>query len=169
VIGMVGRVRRLLTGALAAPPAGEYDYVAPWLVIGPALPAPAYQELRGLGVTHVIDLRAEGSDDPDSMRQLGFQWTRVPVSDRAAPTHEQLLEIMDWLDRESAAQEPALYLHCSAGQGRAPTVAIALLMHHGVSLPDAHRRVLAARPSARPTEAQDMWLMEVADRVRRGA
>ena len=59
-----------------------------------------------------------------------------------------------------------MYVHCHAGLGRTPTVAIALLMQHDLTLAEAQRMVLAARPEAAPTTRQLEWL-DLLDRALR--
>lgn len=99
---------------------------------------------------------------------MGLRWRRLPIADREAPTDAQPAELIQWLDREAGhAPDPAVYLHCHAGLGRTPTVAIALLMQHDLSLQEAHRRVVAARPEAMPTSRQLAWLQAL-EAQRRG-
>lgn len=165
-----------LRDLFAAPHAGSrgrrarVDQVAPWLHIGPGLTAEGYAQLRERGVTHVVDLRAEASDDAAMMERLGFRWMRYPVRDREAPTHEQLEALLAWLEADAETNtEQALYVHCHAGLGRTPSVAMALLMQHDLSLAEAHRMVLAVRPECAPTAAQLAWLeaVEAARGIRR--
>ncbi len=152
-------LRSILGGPRGASDGVRVDQVAPWLFIGPELTVGQYRDLRARGVTHVVDLRQEGSDDPDALATLGFHWRRIPIPDRHAPTEAQLQELVDWLDRESdPARDEAVYLHCHAGLGRTPTVAIALLMQHDLTLQEAHRIVVSARPEIQPTSRQVEWL-----------
>ncbi|MGE3960949.1 MAG: dual specificity protein phosphatase family protein [Dehalococcoidia bacterium] len=149
-----------------APDGGELarrvDRVAPWLFIGPNLLIDQYADLRRRGVTHIVDLREEGSDDADALAELGFRWRRIPVPDRHAPTDAQLAELIAWLDRDADPNtDQALYIHCHAGLGRTPTVAMALLMQHDLKLGEAHRMVFAARPESAPTTRQLEWLQSV--------
>jgi len=138
------------------------DRVAPWLFIGPELLPDQYLDLRRRAVTHIVDLREEGADDAEMLRSLGFQWRQLPVRDRQAPTHEQLRTLIEWLDADADPNaDQAVYIHCQAGLGRTPAVAMALLMQHDLTLGEAHRVVLAARPEASPTAAQLVWLQEV--------
>lgn len=148
------------------PKRGRVDRVAPWLYLGPALGEDGYRGLRDEGVTHVVDLRAEDADDGALMAALGLRWRRVPVRDRAAPEPGQLDDLRSWLEAEAGGPDgPVVYLHCHAGFGRTPTVAIALLMHRQIPLADAHRQVRAARPGAQPTAAQDAFLEALARRL----
>lgn len=138
------------------------DRVAPWLFIGPQLLVDQYAELQRRGVTHIVDLREEASDDELALAALGFRWRRIPIPDRRAPTFDQLRSLIEWLDADADPNEDqAVYLHCQAGLGRTPAMAIALLMQHDLTLAEAHRIVLAARPEASPTTPQLEWLREV--------
>lgn len=138
-------------------PPPEYARVAPWLLVGPALDDDGYAHLADEGVTHVLDLRSEASDDPELMRSLNLEWRRVPIEDRAAPSNEQLADVNAWLD-EAEQEEPVVYVHCEGGLGRSPTIAMALLMQRGYSRAEAHRFVVSVRSVAAPTPQQDGWL-----------
>ena len=138
------------------------DRVAPWLLIGPALLPEDYARLTERGVTHVLDLRAEHFDDVATIRRLGMEWRNLAIHDRLAPSIDQLHEVLDWIDDE-VRPDGVLYMHCEGGLGRTPTVAIALLLQQGYSMPEAHRMVLAARPEIAPTGPQRDWLVEAAD------
>ena len=143
-------------------PAFDYARVAPWLLVGPALNAAGYAHLAEAGVTHVLDLRSEASDDPAVMESLRLAWRRVPIDDRFAPTAGQLEEIAAWLEESADADSPpVLYAHCEGGLGRSPTIAIALLMQRGFTRAEAHRFVVTARSVAAPTPDQDAWLGEL--------
>jgi protein-tyrosine phosphatase len=161
-VSLADRIRSLFGGTPAPRPSARderIDRVAPWLYIGPALPADRVADLVEQGITHVLDLREEGSDDPALMEQLGIRWRRIPIADRVAPEDEQLEAILDWLDREAdTGRDQAVYVHCHAGLGRTPTIAIALLMQQELTLAEARRIVFAARPEVSPTEPQMDWL-----------
>ncbi len=159
---LLGRFRREPMSFEGSELARRVDRVAPWLFIGPSLLIDQYADLRARGVTHIVDLRAEGSDDADALELLGFRWRRIPVPDRHAPTDEQLAELIAWLDADADPNvDQALYVHCHAGLGRTPTVAMALLMQHDLRLAEAHRMVFAARPESAPTTRQLEWLQQV--------
>jgi protein-tyrosine phosphatase len=144
--------------------------VAPWLLIGPALHADAYRNLvHEHGVTHIVDLREEDTDDPDVMEALRVRWIRVPIPDSQAPEPSQLDDVERWIEPCLRGSGVA-YLHCQGGLGRAPTVAIALLMRRGFSLAEAYRIVRMARTEGMPTEQQHGWLERLVDELaQRGA
>lgn len=139
----------------------DYDRVAPWLLLGPALDEAGYRTLAREGVTHVLDLRSERSDDPELMRSLALDWLQVPIDDQMPPTHEQLAVVSRWLDASSSPTPPVVYIHCEGGLGRSPTLAVALLMQRGYTRAEAHRLVATARSIAAPTDAQHAWLDEL--------
>jgi protein-tyrosine phosphatase len=156
------RLRRALDSRRGYPSGPRIDRVAPWLLIGPALHRRDYRELATLEVTHVVDLRAEASDDTEAarLRAAGIVWHHAPIADRMAPSFDAFGALLEWLNeaRDVAGNEMVLYVHCEGGVGRTPTVATALLMATGFSLPDAMRLVRAARPESAPTEEQQRWL-----------
>lgn len=157
-------IGRLFGGGGRRPAYYHVDRVTPWLLVGPALLPDDYRALvQEQGVSHIVDLREEASDDPALMRALPVFWRHLPIPDRGAPTEAQIDELVAWLDAHSAAEE-ALYLHCEGGMGRTPTVAIALLMRHGLPLRDALGIVHTARVESNPTPAQLAWLEAIAAR-----
>lgn len=165
------RLRALLRGGGASPDhrSVRVDRVAPWLYIGPVLGPDVLPALLDRGITHVLDLREEGSDDPAIMAQLGLRWRRIAIPDREPPTDDQIEIIVDWLDSEAdASEDQAVYVHCHAGVSRTPTVAIALLMHQDLTLAEAQRAVFAARPEVAPTQSQIAWLEALEARLRGG-
>lgn len=156
-------LRRFLGGG-SEPPYYHIDRVAPWLLIGPALHDRDYSLLKEHGVTHVVDLREEAFDEESSMRAMGFHWRRLPIPDRDAPTSIQIDDLVRWLDARPAERE-TLYLHCEAGMGRTPTVAMALLLRRGFSLPEAQQLVQSARAESAPTSRQLAWLERIAGQL----
>ena len=108
---------------------------------------------RDHGVTHVLCLQTD-----EDLSSRGLQWgvlwqlylrlgvdvTRVPIVDFDKK------DLLSHLDQAVAALHAALegggkvYVHCSAGLNRSPTVIIAyLIQHRGMSLDEAMAWVLA--------------------------
>jgi protein-tyrosine phosphatase len=150
---------RWLRGRRPTRRAPSWSRIAPRLFIGPALDRVGYFELAQQGVTHVVDLRAEGSDDSDPAESVGLRWVGLPIVDRYPPTDEQFEQLADWLD--TSVPYPVVYIHCQGGLERSPTVAIGLLMRAGYELHEARAAVLSAHPHARPTPAQEDWLNQL--------
>ena len=91
-------------------------------------------ELRSLGVTAILSVQTE-----EDMGERGIEWEKkaalaaklafrnVPVRDfYTADLQRKLPECVQALDRMLKAGH-SIYLHCTAGTGRSPTVAAAYL------------------------------------------
>lgn len=72
-----------------------------------------------------------------------------PIPDLTSPTVERAREIVSALTARLQAGDD-LVLHCAAGKGRAPTMAICSMVSLGIPAPDALERVATARPGAGP-------------------
>ena len=138
--------------------------ITPWLWVGrsPAN-AGALKELRdALGLTGVLnvqtrtDMRAGRFDLPErelAHVALGITLAWVPIVDLdQASLVENLARAVDALeDLRTASKTPAVFVHCSAGVERSPTVVAAhLSWRMGHDLDDAVRIIRAARPIAAP-------------------
>ncbi|ALM75414.1 protein-tyrosine phosphatase family protein [Thermococcus barophilus] len=77
-----------------------------------------------------------------------------PIEDFSAPTLEQLINIVRWID-EKVRDGKKVLIHCFGGSGRSGTIAVAYLMYsQGLSLRDALTRVRSLKPSAVETWSQ---------------
>jgi len=113
--------------------------------------------LKDVGITAVLNLQTDDDEaywniDWQSLenhyQSLTIQVGRVPVRDfDPIDLHEKLPACVNTLaDLISGGQ--TVYLHCTAGAGRSPTVAIAHLMwNRSWSLDEAVAHVLQRRPS----------------------
>ena len=152
----------------------DYSEILPELYLGSCLEHPEDIEhlQRKLGVTAVLSLQTDedldelGCDWPRlraDYRRLHIRVRRVPVRDL---DHEDLrkqlprcVQALNELMREGHT----VYVHCTGGMGRSPSVVIAYL--HWVQqceLDQAVRRVTNSRPCSPDLEAirlagEDMW------------
>lgn len=135
----------------------DYDQILPNLYVG-TYPETLedIQELKDRwGVTAVLnlqtneDFRARGIDWPaleESYRRLGLEVTRVPMRDFDREDQQEHLSeavkvLAGWL-----ASGHVTYLHCNAGTGRSPLVAMAYLHWYGkLSFKQAIRHVRERR------------------------
>ncbi|WP_324736351.1 dual specificity protein phosphatase family protein [Thermococcus sp. SY098] len=84
----------------------------------------------------------------------GVEVLYSPIEDFSAPTLEQLINIVRWID-EKAKDGKKVLIHCFGGSGRSGTIAVAYLMYsQGLSLRDALTRVRSLKPSAVETWSQ---------------
>jgi atypical dual specificity phosphatase len=119
----------------------DYDQILPNLYVG-TYPETAedLRELKVRGITAVLnvqtdeDFRDRGIDWPemeDSYRSVGLEVNRVPMRDfDPEDQRQQLPEAVSTL-AALLAKGHIVYLHCNAGTGRSPLVAMAYL--HGYS------------------------------------
>ena len=120
------------------------------------------RELARLGITHVVDLRAEADAD-DGRWGEGVVVVRRGLVDHADPAADALDAAVTVVRRAVDAGE-TVYVHCHAGIERGPTVAVAALVVSGWPLSEAYRLVREKRPVAAPTAGQMAALMALADR-----
>jgi protein tyrosine/serine phosphatase len=95
----------------------NFALVAPGIYRGAAPTTKGLEELKKLGVVHVIDLRIErkGQDDEaTTAKRLGFQRTRIRMG-REAPTEKQVKTFIDIIRQ---ARTKPVFVHCQHGADR---------------------------------------------------
>jgi protein-tyrosine phosphatase len=143
----------------------DYRQILPKLFIGTYVETAAdFERLkRETGVTAVLNLQTD-----DDMRYFKLDWNsllhyykscgielrRVPVRDFDAVDLQDKLPACVSTLNSLLESGHMVYLHCSAGAGRSPTVAIAYLFwRHGWGLDQAVAHVLQCRPCSPNVEA----------------
>ncbi len=83
---------------------------------GAAPSAQGLRDLAALGVTTVVDLRAEAdlADRSDLLAELGMERFHLPIRDGQLPSAEQAQELL----RIVEDADGTVFLHCGAGVGR---------------------------------------------------
>ncbi len=91
----------------------------------------------------------------DEWEKRGVEVLHSPIPDFTAPSLDQLLEILRWIER-NVHEGKRVLIHCFGGLGRSGTVATAWLIYSkGLSLREALRRVRSIRPGA--VEAREQF------------
>ncbi len=123
-------------------------------------PAPALDAdlgwLRERGIGAILSL----TEDPLPAGVLGrhdLTWQHLPVDDLRAPTPEQLLSALAFIDR-ARAQDRRVAVHCRVGQGRTGTILAAYLIRGGIGADAALRQVRAVCPGAVGSPEQEQAL-----------
>jgi protein-tyrosine phosphatase len=123
--------------------------------------------LQHAGITAVLNLQTQQDEAYLNIdwpclqacyQQYGIEVRRIPVRDFDPKNLEENLPQCIRMLAELVHAGHTVYMHCTAGTGRSPTVAIAYLhMHSGMSLGDAYKHVRSRRfcsptiaPSALP-------------------
>jgi protein tyrosine phosphatase (PTP) superfamily phosphohydrolase (DUF442 family) len=112
---------------------------------GGAPGARGLRELAGLGVTTVVDLRAEADLRVDDalLDELGMTRFHLPIRDGQLPDEAQTARFLDIVERSDGA----VFLHCGAGVGRTGAMSAFYLNATGQAEgTGAVRRILAVGP-----------------------
>ncbi len=82
------------------------SWVTDSLAVGGAFRPQDVRRLRAEGVTAVLDLRAEATDDPALLARHGIRFLRLPTPDTHAPAQEDFDRGVDWvLEQQAAGQK----------------------------------------------------------------
>ena len=91
---------------------------------------------------------------------MGFEYYHSPIRDFHAPTLEQCLEIVSWIDREINKDKPVL-IHCRGGIGRSGTIAVCYLIYKYCLNPgEAYSEVRKVHPNISLTIDQEMFIRD---------
>jgi hypothetical protein len=101
-------VRQFLVKALARvrelrPQSLNLSWVTDSLAVGGAFRPRDVRRLRAQGVTAVLDLREEASDDPDLLARQGIAFLRLPTPDAYPPSQEDFERGVEWVLAQQAA------------------------------------------------------------------
>ncbi|MFD3505577.1 tyrosine-protein phosphatase [Streptomyces sp. NPDC058678] len=110
------------------------------------MPLPAgYRTLASMGMTTVVDLRAEDLSAAQlaGPREAGLKVVHLPIRDGQTPKPDQVRQFLGVVAKASGP----VFVHCGAGVGRTGAVAAAYLVQTGEqSSAGAVRRDLAVGP-----------------------
>ena len=105
-----------------------FTRVTPELWLGGA---PTYQRdldaLLALGITAIVDLRAERDAAESFFREHGIASRQYRVPDTAVPGPDILTDAVAWIEARIGEGRVVL-IHCAKGRGRSATVLAAYLM-----------------------------------------
>jgi predicted protein tyrosine phosphatase len=128
------------------------------LLVGGHVPVSSYPRLKAMGITHVIDVRAERCDDAEALAALGIQLLHVPAPDRHALPVEALLQGVAWAVPR-LADGAQVFCHCQHGVGRGPLMALAILVAQGNEVTQAYRTLRKVRWQSRLNDRQLAGIM----------
>ena len=130
------------------------------LFVGGELGPEDWPALQSIGVTTVVNMQQEQQDVfSDEERIEGYLW--LPAPDGLAPNLEQLALGVEFI-KGAIETRRRVFVHCKAGQGRAPLLCACYLISQGKSHMEAIAQVQRARPQTMLTPEQGVRLREFA-------
>jgi len=107
-----------------------WDIIDEQVLVGGALMFDDLERLRQLGVRAVVNLCAERPDNPYRLRRAQMDYLWLPVADTHAPTVDQILQGLAWLEQRVQTGRK-VYIHCAAGMGRSVTLLACWYLYTG--------------------------------------
>ncbi|MCA9062406.1 MAG: phosphatase PAP2/dual specificity phosphatase family protein [Planctomycetaceae bacterium] len=141
-----------------------WDKVTDNVWIGRILTPTEAEQSVSEGVTHILDVTGEFTEN--AVFRSG-NYLNIPVLDLTAPTQQQLVEAVRFVDE--ASRGGAVYVHCKIGYSRSAAVICAWLLSSGRcrSVEGAITQLRAIRPSVviRPEiyRALERWYQDQSD------
>ena len=140
----------------------RYSRVAPALYVGPQYRARGKPALARAGITHIVNMRSEFDDAAHGLTLHDDRYCHLPTPDDRAPSPAHLAQGTAFI-REAIGGGGKVYIHCSAGVGRAPTMAAAYLIEQGYAMDAALDLIRKARPFIYLTPPQIQALRRLSD------
>jgi protein-tyrosine phosphatase len=120
-------------------------------------------ELHAAGVRAVVSLLNIPTDTA-VYESAGFSYLCLPVPDGGAPTMEQAIEFVRFVDSQRNAQRPVA-VHCEAGLGRTGTMLAMYLIAQGETAEAAIQRIREVEKVAVETSGQIQFLERFANQI----
>lgn len=121
----------------------QFCQVTPQLFVGSQYNLLGKRMLEQRGINSCVNMRIERDDAKQGLALT--QYLHLPTIDDDAPTIEHLQKGVVFI-QEAIQSGGKVYIHCSAGVGRAPTMAAAYLISQGHTLNEALVLIRKARP-----------------------
>lgn len=146
----------------------SYSRITPSLFVGCQYRRIGKWWMVRAGITHIVNMRSEFDDAAHDLTLDGSTYSQdtychLPTPDDDAPSLAHIAKGVEFI-HSAVSGGGKVYIHCSAGVGRAPTMAVAYLMSCGYDLCEAIGMVRKARAFVNMTQPQ-MGLLQGLDKA----
>lgn len=132
----------------------NFHWLTDEIAFGGSFPTERAAELaKPHGITAVVDLREEESDDEAALRAAGIELLHLPTPDMEPAEREQLDAGVAFV-RERASAGGKVLIHCQHGIGRSGLLALCVLVDQGWQPLDALAHAKSRRELLSPSRAQ---------------
>ena len=154
----------------------NFTWIIPRRLAGMALPTSALRgragaaadpalvqdlmRLKELGVRTVVSLTREPLHR-GTLDHCGFRGLHIPVEDMTAPSPEQILRAVEYIDEQ--VEQGGVVVHCMAGIGRTGTVLAGYLVWRGSTPEAAIAELRNSRPGSVETFDQESSIFRFAE------
>jgi len=105
-----------------------------------------YDLLLELGISAVVNIRAERADETAFYDQHGITHVQLKVPDVTVPDETAITAGVDWI-KAQVADDRTVLIHCAKGRGRSATLLAAYLMREeDMSFDQANTLMKSKRP-----------------------
>jgi atypical dual specificity phosphatase len=112
-----------------------------------------YDWLRSEGIELLVSL-TENPLRRDWLSDAGLFALHVPVEDMAAPTQEQIVEVLSAIDK-AFERKMGVAVHCLAGRGRTGAILASYFVTKGMTADQAIDHIRDLRPGSIETSEQE--------------
>lgn len=137
----------------------KYSRVTPQLYVGPQYRASGRRLLEQSGIHYGVNMRIEFDDAAHGLALKNY--CHLPTIDDDSPAMEHLQQGVEFIHK-AITEGGKVYIHCTAGVGRAPTMASAYLVSQGYGVDDAIAFIRQTRPfiNIRPVQIEQLRRFE---------
>jgi len=135
------------------------SWITDHLAVGGRIRPQDIKALAGVGITHVVDTRAEHRDDAQALAKEHIELLYLPTPDTRPFTIEQMMQGAQWV-QQRMEQGGRVLIHCEHGVGRSALLACAVLVYGSMHARDALQLVQQKRWQAAPNHSQVVRLRE---------
>ncbi len=141
------------------------SWVTPHLAVGGRIRPADIARLRKVGVTAVVDTRAEHKDDEAALAKQGIKLLYLPTPDTYPLSVDDLRTGSDWINQQIEDGGRVL-VHCEHGVGRSVLLTTAAVVGSGLGAQQALDLVQRKRWQAAPNRRQMARLQEFEQSLR---